>query len=51
MEAKQARPGGFFPDEGKGPSGLDYTFGELRQVVHGRKPSTTGKSGMLAAAM
>ena len=43
--------GGGFPDEGPGPSGLDYTLGELHQVVRGRKPSAPGKSGVLAAAM
>ena len=37
MEAKQGPPGGFFPDAGAGPSGLDYTMGELQQVVRGRK--------------
>ena len=51
IEAKQGRPGGFFPDEGAGPSGLNYTLGELQQVVWGRKPSAPGKSGVLAAAM
>ena len=29
MEAKQGRPGGFFPDAGASPSGLDYILGEL----------------------
>ena len=44
MEAKQGRLGGFFSDEGAGPSGLDYTLGELQRVVRGRKPSAPGKS-------
>ena len=51
MEAKHGRPVGFFPDEGAGHSGLDYTLGELEQVVRGRKPSAPGKSGVWAAAM
>ena len=51
MEAKQGRPGGFFPVEGAGPSGLDCTLGELQQVVRGWKPLDPGKSGVLAAAM
>ena len=51
MEAKRGRPGRFFPDEGAGPFGLDYTLGELQQVVRSQKPSALGKSGMVAAAM
>ena len=51
MEAKQGRPAGFFPHEGAGPSGLDYTLGEMQQVLRGRKPSAPGKSDVLAAAM
>ena len=50
MEAKQGRFGGFFPDEGAGPSGLDYDLGELQQV-HGERPEAPGKYGVLAAAM
>ena len=51
-DGSQARPTGRdLPGRGVGPSGLDYTLGELQQVVRSRKPSAPGKSGVLAAAM
>ena len=40
MEAKPGRAGG-----------LDYTLGELQQVVRGRKPWAPGKFGVLVAAV
>ena len=40
IEAKQGRPGGFFPDEG---SRLDYTLGELQQAADRGQARPTGR--------
>ena len=51
MERKQGRPAKIFPDQGAGPTDLDFPPEEWIKAVAGREPRAPSKSGMLTAAI